>query len=145
MKTRYVFYLFVALLLNLVLIWTTGCGGNETVSPIGTYTPSPLTLTMTENYIFVRKWGSYGSTGDGQFNRPHKIAADSNGNIYVSDTNNNRIQKFTNTGTFITKWGSAGTSEGGLFNSPFDIAADSSGNIYVADTYNNRIQVFSLF
>jgi streptogramin lyase len=55
------------------------------------------------NYSFVRKWGSFG-TGPGQFNRPHDIAIDNTGNIYVSDRDNNRIQKFTHNGTFIKTW-----------------------------------------
>jgi len=39
------------------------------------------------------KWGSRGA-GDGQFNDPRGIAVDGEGNVYVGDRNNNRIQKF---------------------------------------------------
>ena len=56
------------------------------------------------NYSFVGKWGSFG-TGPGQFNRPHDIAFDSVGNMYVSDRDNNRIQKFNNNWKFIKKLG----------------------------------------
>ena len=40
------------------------------------------------------------------------IATDAAGNVYVADTRNNRIQKFSATGTFITKWGSSGSGNG---------------------------------
>ena len=69
------------------------------------------------------------------------VAVDSSGNVYVADTNNNRIQKFDSSGTFITKWGSSGTGDG-QFEYPTGIAVDSSGNVYVADTDNHRIQKF---
>ena len=67
---------------------------------------------------------------------------DSSGNVYVADTDNNRIQKFSSSGVFLAKWGSSGSGDG-QFNNPWGIAVDSSGNVYVADTGNNRIQKFS--
>ncbi|MCC2647621.1 MAG: pknD, partial [Nitrososphaeraceae archaeon] len=64
-------------------------------------------------------------------------------NIFVSDTANNNIQKFTAAdGKFITKWGTEGDSKGQL-NSPAGIDVDSSGNLYVADDGNSRIQKFT--
>jgi tripartite motif-containing protein 71 len=75
---------------------------------------------------------------------PQGIAVDSSsGNVYVVDTANNRIKKFSSNGTFITEWGRYGTGNGSL-NSPRGIALDQAGNVYVADTGNNRIQVFSI-
>jgi sugar lactone lactonase YvrE len=91
-----------------------------------------------EEYSFVRTWGSYG-TGDGQFNFPKGIAIDSSGNVYVADSDNHRIQKFTADGTFITKWDSYGTGDG-QFSYPQGIAVDSSDNVYVA---GSRIQKFT--
>ena len=55
--------------------------------------------------------GTHG-TGDGQFTHPHGVAADSKGNVFVSDRDNANIQKFTSNGTFITKWGSEGSEDG---------------------------------
>ena len=91
---------------------------------------------------FVTTWGSSG-TGDGQFNAPLGVATDGNGNVYVADTNNNRIQKFTSTGTFLTTWGSFSYSGNGQFNGPFGVATDGNGNVYVADEGNSRIQKFA--
>lgn len=67
---------------------------------------------------------------------------DPSGNVYVTDTDNNRIQKFSSSGTFITKWGSYGTGDG-QFDTPSGVAVDASGNVYITDYYNNRIQKFS--
>jgi tripartite motif-containing protein 71 len=63
--------------------------------------------------------------------------------VYVTDRDNNRIQKFDSTGKFITTWGSHG-SDDGQFKSPTGIAVDSSGNAYITD-YNNRVQKFDNF
>ena len=90
---------------------------------------------------FLTKWGTDG-VGFGQFNIPFGVAVDSSGNVYVADTFNNRIQKFTSTGTFITKWGSSGSGDG-QFSFPTGIAVDSSGNVYVVDRSHNRIQKFT--
>jgi hypothetical protein len=68
---------------------------------------------------------------------------DTSGYIYVADSYNNRIQKFSASGEYITQWGSFGTGNG-QFKIPYGIAVDASGNVYVADTVNNRIQKFSL-
>ncbi len=90
---------------------------------------------------FVLQWGSLG-TGNGQFGFPVGIAVDGSGNVYVVDTNNNRIQKFDGTGAFLTTWGSPGPGDG-QFDSPTGVAVDGSGNVYVTDRNNNRIQKFN--
>ena len=89
---------------------------------------------------FVREWGSLGS-GDGQFAGAHGIEVDADGNVYVADTGNHRIQKFTSEGVFIMTWGSLGSGPG-QFNHPHGIGIDPMGNVYVAETSNNRVQKF---
>jgi DNA-binding beta-propeller fold protein YncE len=97
-------------------------------------------IQPTQQYLFIKKWGSQG-TGDGQFDSPEGIAVDSSGSVYVADSDNNRVQKFSSDGTFITKWGSSGTADG-QFGGPEGIAVDSSGSVYVADRGNDRVQKF---
>src|SRR5439155_13270100 len=62
---------------------------------------------------------------------PSGVATDGNGNIYVADTGNSRIQKFDANGTFLTAWGDA---------AGFGVATDGNGNVYVAEGF--RIQKF---
>ncbi len=98
--------------------------------------------------------GSYGSS-DGtnstaQFFYPWGIAADSAGNLYVSDRYYGTIRKITPVGTnwvVTTIAGSAGisgtadgTGSNARFNQPFGVAVDSATNIYVADTGNATIR-----
>src|SRR5215203_4589524 len=90
---------------------------------------------------FITKWGN-STDGDGQLSNPQGVAIDSFGNVYVSDTDNDRIQKFNSSGDFITRWGGSGTSNGQI-SEPRGLAIDSSGNVYVADSGNNRIQKFN--
>ncbi|MFC1782774.1 SUMF1/EgtB/PvdO family nonheme iron enzyme [Planctomycetota bacterium] len=77
-------------------------------------------------------------SGDGQFNEPLDIAIDSNGNIYVTENWNHRVQKFTQNGTFMNKWfGNV------LLDYPVGIAIDSSDYVYVIDYKQHRIQKFT--
>ncbi|MBW6474534.1 MAG: hypothetical protein K0B14_15515, partial [Anaerolineaceae bacterium] len=80
--------------------------------------------------------------GEGQFNGPVGIAVDGNRNIYVADRWNNRVQKFTLSGSFLGSWGSEGDSVG-QFQWPEGIVVDSNGFVYVADTFNHRVQKFT--
>ena len=54
---------------------------------------------------FIKMWGTEGES-DGQ---TEGVALDGSDNVYVTDQDNGRIQKFTSDGEFITKWGSSGT------------------------------------
>jgi len=76
------------------------------------------------------------------FKYPEDVDVDPSGNVFLADTDNNSIQKYSNSGTYITTWGSYGTGNG-KFIVPAGIAVDPSGNVFIADTDNNRIQKFS--
>jgi sugar lactone lactonase YvrE len=76
------------------------------------------------------------------FNKPQGIAFDGAGYVYVADSQNDRIQKFSTDGRFVAKWGSTGTGKG-RFQHPWSIAVDSTGNVYVTDALNSRVQKFS--
>jgi sugar lactone lactonase YvrE len=80
-------------------------------------------------------------SGEGQFNHAFGVAVDGSGNIFVTDTKNYSIQKFTSTGTFLTAWGGYGTGVG-QFVLPQGVAVDGGGNVFVAD-YFNGVQVFT--
>jgi DNA-binding beta-propeller fold protein YncE len=100
-----------------------------------------------ETYSYEKQVGFWGETGpfdgDGEFFEPRGIAVDSQGNVFVADTRNHRIQKFTANGAFLCKWGSRGRGPG-QFDFPYGVAVDGAGNVYVADKYNNRIQKFAI-
>ena len=66
-----------------------------------------LAYAIAEEYSFVGKWGSQGSAAV-QFDHPTNIAtigSSVNNDIYVADSLNSRIQKFTGDGIFVTGWG----------------------------------------
>ena len=110
-----------------------------------------LIYEYTTSGKLVRQWGGYGSD-PGQLTYPEKLAFDAQGNVYVtefgspsydgSQGENDRIQKFSPTGTPLARWGTLGT-EPGQFNGPVGIAIDPQGNIFVAEAGNHRIQKLS--
>ncbi|XP_063723962.1 E3 ubiquitin-protein ligase TRIM71-like isoform X2 [Symsagittifera roscoffensis] len=88
-------------------------------------------------------FGGEGSE-DGQLCRPWGICCDSEGNIYVADRSNNRIQVFDQSGVFKFKFGKEGTRTG-EFQRPASVAVDSKlKRLIVADKDNHRLQVFRL-
>ncbi|MBJ6725746.1 DUF4082 domain-containing protein [Geomesophilobacter sediminis] len=72
---------------------------------------------------------------------PSGVAVDSDGNYYVVDSQNNRIQKYDSTGKLLLQWGSPGSGSG-AFASPCHIAVDPAGYLYVTDEFNHRVQKF---
>jgi DNA-binding beta-propeller fold protein YncE len=102
---------------------------------------------FSPNGQFLWKLGSEANVRDnyeaepGKFWGPRGIAVDPQGNLYVTDTGNKRVQKFSPDGQFIQLWGGGGIVPG-FFEEPVGIDVDSAGNIYVADTWNYRIQKF---
>ncbi|MBN1479858.1 hypothetical protein EH223_18285 [candidate division KSB1 bacterium] len=84
---------------------------------------------------------AFGEKGDrpGQFFRPLGVSSDANGNIYVTDSGNNRLQKFSPHGELISFIGGFGW-EKEQFQSPIDIFVYNSLDIYIADYDNNRIE-----
>lgn len=86
------------------------------------------------------EFGQAGS-GDAQFNEPRGLAVDKQGNIYVADSMNNRIEKFDASGKLAAKWGEKGDKPG-QFQQPSGVAVAPDGTVLVADLWNHRIQAF---
>src|SRR5579859_6801824 len=81
-------------------------------------------------------------TTPGDFGAPQCVAVDKDGNVYVTDTLNNRVEIFDADGNFISQLGKAGDGPG-YFSRPKGIAVDSDGHIWVADAMQDRLQVFN--
>jgi DNA-binding beta-propeller fold protein YncE len=94
----------------------------------------------------LRKIGATGHkhelTSPGDFSKPAGVAVDGEGNLYVADTMNNRVEIFDADGQFISTFGKAGDGPG-YFARPKGIAVDSDGHIWVADGVQDRVQVFN--
>jgi sugar lactone lactonase YvrE len=81
-------------------------------------------------------------TTPGDFGGATNVALDADGNVYVTDTMNSRVEIFDAEGQFISTFGKAGDGPGYLFR-PKGIAIDSDGHIWVADEFQDRVQVFN--
>jgi sugar lactone lactonase YvrE len=81
-------------------------------------------------------------TTPGDFGAPQCVAVDAEGNVYVSDTMNNRVEIFDADGNFISEFGKHGDGPGYLAR-PKGIAVDADGHIWVADQMEDRLQVFN--
>lgn len=90
---------------------------------------------------FIMAFGEKGEQ-QGQFMQPGGIAADANGNIYVADTGNNRLQKFDSSGKLLAITGGFGWNSE-QFQQPMDICSGNSLDFYIADRDNSRIERYN--
>jgi RHS repeat-associated protein len=90
---------------------------------------------------YLSEFGKAGSE-PGEFKEPRATALAPNGNIYVLDMGNSRIEEFTPSGHYEATFGVSGKGNGQL-SAPFGFAVDSKGNVWVADTGNDRIEEFN--
>jgi sugar lactone lactonase YvrE len=128
-----------------LVVATNGIYVTESTSDIRLISPGGLVSTVA---------GVPGVSGDtngpalaAQFGVPRGIAADTAGNLYVADTDNNEIRLVTPAGvvsTFAGVSGQSGTNDGpgsvALFNGPWELAFDGAGNLIVSDRYNNTLR-----
>jgi len=117
--------------------WDMGATVPVEVGPTDPYAEGWRELTARQVF------GSEGA-GPGQLQGPRGIKVGPEGFIYVADSGNHRIQKFTPDGEFVAAWGEqssldveSGTPRG--FLEPWDVAVAPDA-MYIADTWNHRIQ-----
>jgi DNA-binding beta-propeller fold protein YncE len=118
----------------LPVLWDHGIDAVAAEPPVDPYADGELALQP------IQVIGSSGS-GEGQLTAPRNLALGPDGNIFVADSGNSRVQVFTPEGEFVNMWGSFGDSPGS-FNEPWGIAVDEEF-VYVADTWNFRLQKFT--
>jgi streptogramin lyase len=95
-------------------------------------------MTTGFNFSFAEE-----GSGSGQLKQPDLgIVTDSEGNIWVADTENNRVEKFNKEGEYLSQFGKEGSGNG-EFKAPKGLAIDASGNIWVVDSGNDRVQKFN--
>ena len=94
-----------------------------------TWLAQPVTFTVTAAPP-VTPPAYHAEFGSGTLNSPSGIALDASGNVWVSDTGNNRVVEFSASGT-------------GALNSPSGVAIGASGQVLVSDTGNNRVAEFT--
>lgn len=94
----------------------------------------------------LRRIGTSGKkhalTTPGDFGAPEGVAVDQEGDVYVTDTLNNRVEIFDGDGNFVSLFGKHGDGPG-YFARPKGIAIDGDGHIWVADEMNDTLQVFN--
>lgn len=99
-----------------------------------------------DNLKLLRRIGTGGKnhwlTTPGDFGAPSNVALDKEGNVYVTDTMNNRVEIFDPDGNFISQFGKHGDGPGYLAR-PKGIAVDCDGHIWIADSFQDRVQVFN--
>jgi len=118
--------------------------GNDRIRKVD---PSGMITTVAGN-------GSYGYSGDGgpataaSLASPTCVEVDPAGNLYIADTENNRIRKVDPSGMITTVagngskgyFGDGGSATQASLYDPMGVAVDSSGDLYIADSYNHRIR-----
>ena len=81
-------------------------------------------------------------TDPGTFSLPECVAVDGDGNVYVTDTFNNRVEIFDADGGFINMFGKNGDGPADL-ERPKGIAIDGDGHIWVVDAAQDKVKVFT--
>ena len=117
-------------------------GRMHTVNRAYDAVPSQLRVTVYD--INSEYYGVYGNYGDGlgQFKWPSAIAADNEGNVFISDEQTDRINIYHPDGSPVDHWGISGDQTGEL-RGPSGIAFDSNNDVFVSDHLNNRVQKFT--
>ncbi len=121
---------------------TTTLYSKSTGAVIETGTGNIRQNEIVERPVYSSSFGSYG-TGNGQLREPEGgLATDAAGNVWVSDTYNDRLEEFNSKGEFVRTAGSYG-SGAGQFEWTLGVTVDSKGNVWATDEGNNRVEEFT--
>jgi uncharacterized protein (TIGR03437 family) len=115
-----------------------------------------LRLTSSGPVVHAGRTGVAAFGGDGgsalqaSLNTPQGLAADSQGNVYIADSQNHRVRKVDANGIITTYAGSGGPNGGfggdggpatsARLDTPIGLAIDGAGNLYIADSRNSRVR-----
>jgi predicted membrane-bound mannosyltransferase/DNA-binding beta-propeller fold protein YncE len=125
------------------------------VAPDGTLYVADSSNNRIEHFDaqgnLLKAWGTFadvqqGAAPGGTFNEPWSVAVGPDGSVYVADTWNHRVQKFTADGAFVAMWGAkpgTETADEVAFYGPRSVVVDAQGRLFVADTGNKRIVILS--
>ncbi len=92
---------------------------------------------------YVAQFGTKG-TGNGQFEGPRGMALDKEGNLWIADTGNNRIQEFTSARKYVRQLSKlTETCTPVVMKNPSGVVGGSAGRVWIADTGNSRVDEFS--
>jgi uncharacterized protein YjiK len=103
-------------------------------------TISTAMLALGGTISTVAGTGSAGYSGDGgsavaaQLASPNGVALDAIGNLYIADTDNDRVREVRAGSGIIV------TAQADPLSSPAGVALDADNTLYIADTYNNRVR-----
>ncbi len=123
--------------------------GNQRIRKISVQTGIITTFAGTGGYGYS---GDNGPATSATFRNPRSVALDSNGNLFISDTNNNVVRKVSaGTGIITTVAGTGtkgysgdnGPATSAMLSVPDGIAVDAAENLYIADNRNSRIRKVS--
>lgn len=125
-------------------------GGLERPTDVAVYGERVYVCDMAKHQVtvFDRTSGARLATigkpgiGDGEFNRPTHLTVDRDGNLYVNDAFNFRVQKFGPDGRYLSKYGKPGNALGSLAR-PKGVAVDQDKNLYVVDAAFENVQIFN--
>lgn len=125
---------------------------------IGQFKPSDVAVTKDRLFVsdlkthsiqildkvngkLLSQFGKVGSS-EGDFFYPTNLALGPDESVYVTDTGNYRVQKFTQQGKFIQQYGSIGSGLG-KFARPKGLTLDKDGRLYVVDAAFENVQVIN--
>jgi DNA-binding beta-propeller fold protein YncE len=92
-------------------------------------------------YPYKGRWGAYGTAG-GRLAYPRGIAVGAQGEVYVANTGNDRIDVFDRGGALLRSFGASGRASG-QFDGPTGVGADAAGFRAVTDSINGRVQLLA--